>query len=70
MSLSKWSEMPERDGTMLIPVTKTEVQAAQLRIKIDRKRGVQTPRAIRELADARPATDREAAELRAAGAAG
>ncbi len=53
---------------MLIPVTKTEVQAAKLRIKIDRKRGVQTPDAIRKLADARPATDEEAAQLRAAGA--
>lgn len=49
---------------MTIPVTRSQVMAAKLRVKVDQKRGVTTPQVVRALADARVATPADVLELR------
>lgn len=49
---------------MTIPVTRSQVMAAKLRIKVDQKRGVSTPPAVRALAEAREATPADVQQLR------
>lgn len=49
---------------MTIPVTRSQVMAARLRVKVDLKRGVTTPQVVRALAEARIATAADVQELR------
>lgn len=50
---------------MTIPVTRSQVMAAKLRVKVDKKRGVTTPLVVRALAEARIATPADVEQLRA-----
>ena len=49
---------------MTIPVTRSQVMAAKLRVKVDQKRGVNTPPVVRALAQARVATPADVEQLR------
>ncbi len=49
---------------MTIPVTRSQVMAAKLRVKVDQKRGVSTPQVVQALAQARLATPADVEQLR------
>ena len=60
----RWEEPTLEGSQMTIPVTRSQMMAAKLRVKVDKTRRVTTPPVVRALAQARTATPADVEQLR------